>query len=96
MAASAFPFVEVRIDTKGLVPTASVSPGVLAVVGATAVGPAGGTAAMNAPQMVSTLADAAGLFAQVNAATGVVAETPLYTSLKLALLQDPAHPRSTA
>jgi hypothetical protein len=86
---AAFPFIEVRIDTSALVPIAQRAPGVIAVVGKTAAGDAGGSAALNTPLVVGTLDDAATFFAKKNA-DGTVAETPLYASLKLAMLQDPA------
>lgn len=85
--AAAFPFIEVKIDTSALMPIAERSPGVVAVAGKTPSGANGGTAAVNTPLVVDTLASAADLFAKVT--SGVVAETPLYRSLKLALLQDP-------
>lgn len=84
---AAFPFIEVKIDTSALMPVAERAPGVIAVVGKTPNGAAGGTAAVNTPLVVDTLASAADLFAKVT--SGVVAETALYRSLKLALLQDP-------
>ncbi|HET8922554.1 MAG TPA: hypothetical protein VFN26_06110 [Candidatus Acidoferrum sp.] len=84
--AAAFPFIEVRIDTSALVPVAQRLPGVIAIVGKTAAGVAGGTAATNKPFVVDTLDQAADLFAKKN---GVVAETDLYRSIKLAMLQDP-------
>jgi hypothetical protein len=85
---AAFPFIEVKIDTSALTPVAQRSPGVIAIVGKTAAGAAGGTATVNKPFAIDTLDQAAGLFAQKNA-DGTVAETPLYSSLKIALLQDP-------
>jgi hypothetical protein len=85
--AAAFPFIEVRIDTSGLVPVAERAPGVIAVVGKSPAGANGGTAPQNVPLRVDTIAQAAELFAKVNA--GVVAETPLYRSLRTAMLQDP-------
>ena len=85
--AAAFPFIEVRIDTSGLVPVAQRAPGVIAVVGKTPAGPDGGTAAPNTPFAVDTLDQAADLFAKKNA--GVVAETTLFSSLRTAMLQDP-------
>ncbi len=85
---AAFPFIEVRIDTSGLVPVAQRSPGVIAVVGKTATGANGGSAAANKPLVVETADDAATLFAKKNA-DGTVAGTTLYNSLKLAMLQDP-------
>jgi len=85
---AAFPFIEVRIDTSGLTPVAQRSPGVIAVVGKTPAGANGGAAAPNIPFPINTVDDASSLFAKVNA-DKTVAETPLYTSLKLAMLQDP-------
>jgi hypothetical protein len=85
--AAAFPFIEVRIDTSGLVPVAERAPGVIAVVGKSPNGANGGQAPVNVPLRVDSIAQAAELFAKVNA--GVVAETPLYRSLRLAMLQDP-------
>jgi hypothetical protein len=85
--AAAFPFIEVRIDTSALVPVAERAPGVIAVVGKTPNGANGGTAPVNVPLPVDTIAQAAELFAKVTA--GVVAETPLYRSLRIAMLQDP-------
>jgi hypothetical protein len=87
--AAAFPFIEVRIDTSGLVPTAQRAPGVIAVVGRTPQGAAGGTAPVNTPLPVDTLDQAADLFAKRNA-DGTVAGTPLFRSLALAMQQDPA------
>jgi hypothetical protein len=84
---AAFPFIEVRIDTSALVPVAERSPGVIAVVGKTPNGAAGGKADVNKPFTVDTVSQAADLFAQVN--NNVVAETPLFRSLKTAMLQDP-------
>ncbi len=85
---AAFPFIEVRIDTSGLTPVAQRSPGVIAVVGKTPAGANGGAAAPNIPFPINTVDDASSLFAKVNA-DKTVAETPLYTALKLAMLQDP-------
>ncbi|PSB46497.1 hypothetical protein C7B80_12985 [Cyanosarcina cf. burmensis CCALA 770] len=85
---AAFPFIEVKIDTSALTPVAQRSPGVIAIVGKTAAGAAGGTADVNKPFAIDTLDQAVGLFAQKNT-DGTVAETPLYSSLKIALLQDP-------
>jgi hypothetical protein len=72
----AFPFIEVNIDTSGLVPVAERAPGVIAVVGESNVG----TAAVGAVVAVDTAAD-------VNTRFGT--NTRLGQSLKLALLQDP-------
>jgi hypothetical protein len=82
---AAFPFVEVNIDTSALQPVAQRSPGVLAIVGSTGANP--GTAAENTPTPVSTLDEAATLFTTING--GVPAENPLYSALKLAMLQTP-------
>jgi hypothetical protein len=85
---AAFPFVEVRIDTSGLTPVAQRSPGVIAVVGRTPAGAAGGLAEANRPFLVETLDDAVSLFASRNS-DGAVLHTPLSSSLELAMLQDP-------
>ncbi|MBZ4422785.1 hypothetical protein [Myxococcus sp. RHSTA-1-4] len=74
--AAAYPFIDVVIDTSALQPVAQRAPGVIAVVGVAATG----SAAVNAPRPVDSLADATALF-------GV--GTPLAKSLALALLQDP-------
>ncbi len=84
MPTAAFPFVEVAIDTTGLQPTAQRAPGVVAVVGASNAG----SADPNLPLRVDSAAQAAELFASVDA-LGVVTPTALYRSLSLALLQDP-------
>src|SRR4051794_39585035 len=81
---AAFPFVEVKIDTSALVPIAQRSPGVIAVVGVSTLG----AAAADVPSVVSTLDDAASLFAEKNP-DGTVTSSPLFDSLKLAMLQDP-------
>ena len=64
--AAAFPFIEVRIDTSALTPVAERAPGVIAVVGKTPNGVAGGTAAVNAPHVVDTAAQVEDLFARVH------------------------------
>jgi hypothetical protein len=84
---AAYPYIEVRIDTSALVPIAQKSPGVIAVVGKTPAGAAGGAATANKPVVISVLADAADSFAQTVANN--VVPTPLYNSLQTALLQDP-------
>jgi len=81
---AAFPFIEVKIDTSALTPVAQRSPGVIAIVGKSAAG----SAAVNKPFAIDTLDQAAELFATKNA-DGTVTETPLYSSLKIAILQDP-------
>jgi hypothetical protein len=87
--AAAFPFIEVRIDTSGLAPVSQRAPGVIAIVGTTPDGTDGGTAAVNTPFAVDTLDQAADLFARRNT-DGTIAETPLFRSIALAKLQDPA------
>src|SRR4051794_20391946 len=72
----AYPFIEVNIDTSGLAPVAERAPGVIAVVGESAVG----SAAVGAVVAVDSASD-------VNNKFG--ANTRLGQSLKLALLQDP-------
>jgi hypothetical protein len=84
---AAYPFVEVYIDTSGLQPTAQRSPGVIAIVGTTPAGAAGGTAAANRPYLVNTLDDVNSLFAQT--VSGKLNATPLSSSLTLAMLQNP-------
>lgn len=88
---AAFPFIEVRIDTSGLTPVAQRSPGVIAIVGKTAAGAAGGTAPTDTPFVVSTADDAVTLFAEKVGTT--VNDTALSRSLKLAMLQDPTPSR---
>lgn len=88
MAAVAFPFIEVNIDTSALAPIAQRAPGVIAIVGKTPTGADGGAAAVNTPLAVEDLDQAASDFAKVNA-DGTVAETPLFTAIRLAMLQDP-------
>lgn len=87
MPDAAYPFIEVNIDTSGLLPLAERSPGVVAIVGNTASGAAGGTADKNKPYEIETLDQAAGLFAQT--VNNVVNPTPLYSSIALAMLQNP-------
>lgn len=85
---AAYPFINVTIDTSALQPVAQRMPGVIAVVGKTPAGANGGTATANKPYRVETLDDAASLFAKVNV-DGSVAGTTLYSSLLIAMLQDP-------
>src|SRR2546428_2865823 len=86
--AVAYPFIEVRINTKGIVPTARRAPGVIAVVGKSPAGADGGAVVANRPTVVDTPDDASTMFAKVNL-DRTVADTALSTSLKLALGQDP-------
>src|SRR3954468_18964324 len=85
--AAAFPFIEVKIDTSALTPVAERAPGVIAVVGKTAAGAAGGTAPPNVPLAVDTADQVVDLFAREQG--GAVTDTPLSRSLKLAMQQDP-------
>jgi hypothetical protein len=78
---AAYPFIEVKIDTSGLQPIATRSPGVIAVVGIGA-----GTNPTNTAIEIDTTGDAAGFAAVVN---NVPTPNALYNSLLLALLQDP-------
>ncbi len=87
MPAVAYPFIDVQIDTSALQPVAQRAPGVIAVVGKTPSGANGGTADANKPYPVYTKDDAAALFAKVT--SGSVTPTTLYTSLMLAMQQDP-------
>jgi hypothetical protein len=84
---AAFPFIEVRIDTSALRPAATRATGVIAIVGRTPADAAGGTAPVNTPLAIDTLDQAADLFAQT--VDGDLSTTPLYRSLRVALLQDP-------
>jgi hypothetical protein len=86
--AAAFPFIEVTIDTSDLAPVAQRSPGVVAVVGITPSGADGGETPPSTPRQVSTLDEAATHFAK-RRRDGTVAETPLSSSLALAMAQDP-------
>lgn len=83
----AYPFIRVDIVPPPA-PVASRSPGVVAVVGKTPSGAAGGTAPANAPRVVSSSAEATDLFAS-RGAGGAPIPTPLSTSLLLAMQQDP-------
>lgn len=73
---AAYPFIEVVVDTSALQPVAQRSPGVIAIVGVSD----SGTAAVNTPTQVDSLADATELFGS---------DTPLASSIALALMQDP-------
>ena len=81
----AYPFIEVKINTKGLVPTAQRAPGVIAVVGR---GIDGGVIAPNMPTVVETLNDVHASFSMINPGAAPT-ESALSTSLRLALTQDP-------
>jgi hypothetical protein len=84
MVDAAFPFIEVKIDTAGLTPVAQRSAGVIAVVGRSNAG----TGDPSIPIRIDTLDDALAKFASIDADENVV-ETDLYSSLKIAMLQDP-------
>lgn len=83
---AAFPYVEVTIVPPPP-PRAQRSPGVVAVVGQTPSGVAGGQAPVNTPVAVDTLEQAVTNFARIQ--SGNVSRTTLYDSLELAFLQDP-------
>lgn len=78
---AAYPFIEVRIDTSLLTPVAQRAPGVIAVVGVGA-----GTAPPNLPIVVDGFDDTLQFAALTG---GVPTPNPLWSSLQLALLQDP-------
>jgi hypothetical protein len=84
----AYPFIDVKIDTSGLQPTAERSPGVIAVVGKALPAANAGTATVNTPVAVETLDQAADLFAKKDT-DGTVQPTTIYNSLALAMRQDP-------
>lgn len=79
----AYPFVNVDIDTSGLAATARRAPGVLAIVGVSDKG----TATVNVPTVVGSLAEAAAYFA--GNASGSLQRTPLYNALEAAFAQSP-------
>ncbi len=85
---AAYPFIEISIDTSALMPIGQRAPGVIAIVGKTGTGPSAGTASVNTPHAIDTLAQAAGLFAGKDA-SGVVIGTPLYNSIVTAFQQSP-------
>ncbi len=83
----AYPFVSVQVIPPPA-PIAQRAPGVIAIVGTTPAGAAGGVAAVNTPIEIDTLDDAVTNFAALNG-DGTVAATTLYTSIALAFLQNP-------
>jgi len=85
--ALAYPFVRVNVVPPPA-PRVSRNPGVIAIVGKTPDGDAGGDAPVNAPRVVSSAADAITRFAKRTAA-GTDAPTQLSRSLELALRQNP-------
>lgn len=86
---AAYPYIHIRIDTRGLQPKASRAVGNVAVVGR---GHAEGTAEVDKPYQISSEADARALFAKVEGGA-VIDSSDLYDSLQLALRQDPAPSR---
>ncbi len=98
---AAYPFIEVKIDTSALMPVAQRSPGVIAIVGRGDGESGDNTVAANIPYRIDTLDDAKWKFVGHEDAADFIpthvdaSETkniiypPLYSSLKLALLQDP-------
>jgi hypothetical protein len=85
MVAAAFPYIQVTINTQGMMPTAQRSPGVVAIVGVSTTG----TAAANVPIMVTDSKEAVTMFASRNA-RGEIVPTALYSALEVLLKQDPA------
>lgn len=87
---SAYPYVKVAIDTRGLMPTATRAVGNVGIVGR-----AGGlgTATLNVPVMVTSELDARKAFATTGPTGAVTATSPLYAACKAALAQDPGPSR---
>jgi phage tail sheath gpL-like len=88
--AAEFPFIRVRIDTSGLMPTAKRATGNIGIVG-----DAGGfgSAVANVPVLIGSEAEARTAFATTDASGAVTASGRLYESIRTALLQDPAPSR---
>jgi hypothetical protein len=88
--AAEFPFIRVRIDTSGLMPTAKRATGNVGIVG-----DAGGfgSAVANVPVLIGSEAEARTAFATTDASGAVTASGRLYESIRSALLQDPAPSR---
>lgn len=87
---SAYPYVKVAIDTRGLMPTAARAVGNVGLVGRNS---GLGTATVNVPVTVTSELDARKAFATTNAAGAVTASSPLYEACKAALAQDPGPSR---
>jgi hypothetical protein len=90
-----YPYVKVSIDTSGLQPSATRAFGNVAVVGSTG---GFGTALANTPVMIGSEAEARTLFANVDLATGAIANGgrdagPLYRSIREVLAQRPGPSR---
>jgi hypothetical protein len=83
LSSVAYPFITVSIVPPPA-PVASRSPGVIAIVGKTAAG----NVPANAPRQVVTLDDAVTQFAS-RGAGGAIQPTALFTSIQLAMQQDP-------
>lgn len=79
----AFPFVDVEVDTSGLAATARRAPGVLAIVGVSNKG----SASVNVPTVIGSLAEAAAAFA--GSSGGNLQRTPLYNALEAVFAQSP-------
>ena len=87
---AAYPYVVVRIDTRGLQPKAARAVGNIGIVG-DANG--NGTAVPNIPVLISSESDARKYFATTDAAGAITGSGPLYRSVRTALMQDPAPSR---
>lgn len=86
-----YPFIRLKVDTRGLQPLARRAVGNVAIVG-----DAGGfgTALPNTPEMVGSEAEARKFFADTDATSGAITGTGrLYHSVRTVLLQDPAPSR---
>jgi hypothetical protein len=88
--AAEFPFIRVRIDTSGLMPTAKRATGNVGIVG-----DAGGfgSAVPNVPVLIGSEAEARTAFADTDASGAVTGSGRLYESIRTALTQDPAPSR---
>lgn len=87
---SAYPYVKVAIDTRGLMPTAARAVGNLGLVGRNG---GLGTATANVPVTITSEMDARKAFATTNATGAVTASSPIYEACKAALAQDPGPSR---
>lgn len=87
---SAYPYVRVSIDTRGLMATAARAVGNVGLVGSAA---GLGSATLNVPVVVTSELDARKAFATVAATGSVTATSPLYDACKAALAQDPGPSR---
>lgn len=87
---AAYPYIRVAIDTRGLQPKASRAFGNVGIVGSTG---GHGTAVPNVPVLIGSDAEARRKLATTDSAGAVSAAGNLYTSVRTALLQDPAPSR---